>query len=79
MNDGVIFHFIVISYNFRLIMQVGGQFRTQNVEEVACLRGQASNMIRHRTLAKLEWSSLHSGSHTEGEQSCVSEKMGSTY
>jgi hypothetical protein len=60
-------------------MQVEGQFRTQNVEEVACLRGQASNTIHHRTLAKLVWSSLHSGSHKEGEQTSILEKVGTGY
>jgi hypothetical protein len=52
-------------------MQIGGQFRTQNVAEVACLRGQAFSMIHHRTRAKLVWLSLHSDSRREGKLSNV--------
>lgn len=61
------FHSDGTAENFRTIMQVGGQFRTQNVAEVVCLRGQAFSTIHHRTQAKRVWLSLHSGSLREGE------------
>lgn len=61
------FHSDGTAENFRIIMQVGGQFRTQNAAEVVCLREQAFSTIHHRTRAKLAWLSLHSDSHREGE------------
>jgi hypothetical protein len=55
-------------------MQAGDQFRTRNVVQVVCLRGQASNMTRHRTRAKQVWLSLHSDSRREGKEGAMFKK-----